>query len=146
MKRPANLYRRMLQRCLPYLASRYHVASVGLFGSHVRGTQTADSDLDVLVTFEEMPSLLQFIELENYLKSDEIQRHADLVMKFNWFGGYYQDPKNLLPEFAVDIVSTSDSPSVSASRQPMPKSRMNTERSGAIMMFDGFNKPWNSPC
>ena len=30
----------------------------------------------------------------------------------------------LATELAVDIVSTSDSPSVSANRQPMPKSRM----------------------
>lgn len=42
------------------------------------------------------------VELENYLQSDEIQRHAEHVMKFNWFGGYYQDPKNWPPEFAVD--------------------------------------------
>ena len=42
------------------------------------------------------------LELENYLKSDEIQRHAEHVCKFNWFGGYYQDPKNWPPEFAVD--------------------------------------------
>ena len=37
----------------------------------------------------------------------------------------------LLTELAVDMVSTSDSPSVSASRQPMPKSRMRTWPSGA---------------
>jgi putative ABC transport system permease protein len=43
------------------------------------------------------------IELENYLKSDEIQRHAKNVSKFNWFGGYYIDRTNLLPEFAVDV-------------------------------------------
>jgi len=42
------------------------------------------------------------IELENFLKSDVIQRHAEHVCKFNWFGGYYQDPKNWPPEFAVD--------------------------------------------
>jgi putative ABC transport system permease protein len=42
------------------------------------------------------------IEIENYLKSDVIQRHAEHVCKFNWFGGYYQDPKNWPPEFAVD--------------------------------------------
>ncbi|HZE98313.1 MAG TPA: ABC transporter permease [Planctomycetota bacterium] len=43
------------------------------------------------------------IELENYLQSDEIQRHAKNVTKFNWFGGYYQDRDNLMPEFAVDV-------------------------------------------
>lgn len=42
------------------------------------------------------------IELENFLKGDVISRHAEYVCKFNWFGGYYQDPKNWPPEFAVD--------------------------------------------
>jgi putative ABC transport system permease protein len=42
------------------------------------------------------------IELETFLKGDEISRHAEHVCKFNWFGGYYQDPKNWPPEFAVD--------------------------------------------
>jgi len=42
------------------------------------------------------------IELETFLKGDVISRHAEHVCKFNWFGGYYQDPKNWPPEFAVD--------------------------------------------
>ncbi len=42
------------------------------------------------------------IELENFLKGDVIAPHAEHVCKFNWFGGYYQDPKNWPPEFAVD--------------------------------------------
>jgi putative ABC transport system permease protein len=42
------------------------------------------------------------VDLENYLKGDIISRHAEFVCKFNWFGGYYQDPKNWPPEFAVD--------------------------------------------
>lgn len=42
------------------------------------------------------------IELENFLKGDVIAPHAEYVCKFNWFGGYYQDPKNWPPEFAVD--------------------------------------------
>jgi putative ABC transport system permease protein len=42
------------------------------------------------------------IELENFLKGDVIAPHAEYVCKFNWFGGYYKDPKNWPPEFAVD--------------------------------------------
>ena len=45
------------------------------------------------------------IELENFLKGDVIAPHAEHVCKFNWFGGYYQDPKNWPPEFAVDHVA-----------------------------------------
>jgi uncharacterized protein len=39
-----------------------------------------DSDLDILVTFKEVPSLLTFIAMENYL-SDLLGVKVDLVMK-----------------------------------------------------------------
>ncbi len=69
-----------LRRQLPLLADRYRVKSLGLFGSYVRQESRADSDLDLLVTFSELPSLLGFIELENYL-SDTLGVKVDLVMK-----------------------------------------------------------------
>ncbi len=65
---------------LPLLRRRYQVESLSVFGSYVRHEQRPDSDLDVLVTFIEPPSLLKFIELENYL-SDKIGVKIDLVMK-----------------------------------------------------------------
>ncbi len=64
---------------LPFLANRYGVASLGLFGSYVRHENQPDSDLDILVRFAETPSLLRFIELENYL-SDLLGIKVDLVM------------------------------------------------------------------
>lgn len=69
-----------LRQQLPLLAERYGVDSLGLFGSHVRQEAQAESDLDVLVTFRETPSLLTFIELEYYL-SDTLGVPVDLVMK-----------------------------------------------------------------
>ena len=41
----------MLRQQLPSLAERYHVESLGVFGSYVRREQRPDSDLDLLVTF-----------------------------------------------------------------------------------------------
>jgi uncharacterized protein len=73
-------YRRLLQEQLPLLRHRYHVASLGLFGSYVRGDERSDSDLDVLVTFEIAPSLFGLIELENHL-SDELGIKVDLVVR-----------------------------------------------------------------
>jgi len=70
----------MLRQALPLLSERYRVRSLGLFGSYVRNSQNADSDLDVLVTFIDPPGLLKFIELENYL-SDLLGIKVDLVMK-----------------------------------------------------------------
>jgi predicted nucleotidyltransferase len=62
------------------LAERYSVEKLEVFGSYVRDEQKADSDLDVLVTFTEAPSLLTFIAIENYL-SDLLGLKVDLVMK-----------------------------------------------------------------
>ena len=69
-----------LKELLPELSDRYKVQELGVFGSYVRQEQRKDSDLDILVTFLEAPSLLKFIELENYL-SDVLGIKVDLVMK-----------------------------------------------------------------
>src|SRR5262249_47732611 len=61
-------------------------------------SDVAEGHLRVVVQHAEGLTAILPIELENYLQSDEIQRHAKNVVKFNWFGGYYQDPKNMLPE------------------------------------------------
>ncbi|MBE0479241.1 nucleotidyltransferase family protein [Candidatus Aerophobetes bacterium] len=62
------------------LRVKYKVKELGIFGSYVRGEQNKKSDLDILVAFYETPSLLRFINLENYL-SDLLGRKVDLVMK-----------------------------------------------------------------
>ena len=73
-------FKKLLRRHLPFLAENYHVDSLGLFGSYVREEQGPSSDLDVLVTFQRAPSLLRFIELENYL-SEAPGVKVDLVVK-----------------------------------------------------------------
>lgn len=71
-----------LKALLPELRDRYGVISLGVFGSYVRGEQTPDSDLDLLIEFA--PSvrfgLLTYCELENTL-SDQLAIKVDLVMK-----------------------------------------------------------------
>ena len=64
----------------PFLAEKYKVREIGVFGSYVRGEQTKRSDIDILVDFEESISLLKFLEFENYL-SKIIGAKVDLVMK-----------------------------------------------------------------
>ena len=70
----------ILRQHLPELREKYSVSYIGIFGSYIRGEQTKDSDLDVLVQFEKTPGLLKYIELENYL-SDLLEVKVDLVMK-----------------------------------------------------------------
>ncbi len=65
---------------LPYLTQTYQVNSIEIFGSFVRNEQNSDSDLDLLVSFNKVPSLIKFIEMKNYL-TDQLQINVDLVMK-----------------------------------------------------------------
>ena len=69
-----------LRQQRPLLAERYGVETLEVFGSYIRQEQRPYSDLDILVTFSEPPSLLKFIALENYL-SDVLGVKVDLVMK-----------------------------------------------------------------
>ena len=69
----------VLRQRLPHLREKYHVDTLQTFGSFVRAEQTAASDLDLLVTFTETPSLIEFIALENYL-ADLLGVKVDLVM------------------------------------------------------------------
>ena len=70
----------ILSHSKPIVQEKYKVKEMGIFGSYVRGEQNEASDVDVLIEFEQAPSLLKFIELENYL-SDTIGVKVDLVMK-----------------------------------------------------------------
>ncbi|MBU0475312.1 MAG: nucleotidyltransferase family protein [Bacteroidetes bacterium] len=69
-----------IRNMLPYLKQKYQINSIEIFGSYVRNEQESSSDLDLLVSFSSVPSLLKFIELKNYL-SDQLQINVDLVMK-----------------------------------------------------------------
>ena len=77
---PVSHYHSILRRHLPVLKEQFRVATLGVFGSYVRGTQRGDSDLDLLVTFSETPSLFRVIELENHL-SDLLGVKVDLVLR-----------------------------------------------------------------
>jgi uncharacterized protein len=67
---------------LPEVQQQYRVRQLGIFGSFVRGEQTENSDIDLLVEFDPNVrfGLLTFCQLENDL-SDLLKRKVDLVMK-----------------------------------------------------------------
>jgi predicted nucleotidyltransferase len=83
MKTVAEI-RRILQDQKPYLAERYGIAEIGIFGSYVRGEQREDSDLDVLIELERPAriSLIDLVELELYL-SELLDIKVDLAIKKN---------------------------------------------------------------
>ena len=71
---------RILREHMPELERDYGVASLGLFGSYVRGEQQEGSDLDVLVEFDRPIGLLGLVGAEQYM-SDLLGVKVDLVMK-----------------------------------------------------------------
>lgn len=50
---------RILEQHLPKIRGKYKVSYLGVFGSYVYGEQTSESDLDVLVEFDNTPGLLE---------------------------------------------------------------------------------------
>ena len=48
---------------MPELARLYRVKYPGVFGSYVRGEARKTSDLDLLVEFEEAPTLVEYIRM-----------------------------------------------------------------------------------
>jgi predicted nucleotidyltransferase len=69
-----------LRTQLPTLREHYAIRTLALFGSYARGTPHTRSDLDLLIEFDRVPSLLKFIELEQRL-TDLLGVKVDLVMK-----------------------------------------------------------------
>jgi predicted nucleotidyltransferase len=64
---------------MPYLRRHYRVDRVGLCGSFVRGDQTDDRDVDLLMTFAQTPTLYGFVYLKYYLEN-ALSRDVDLGM------------------------------------------------------------------
>lgn len=70
---------RKLQEIKPVLVDKFHVSSIGYFGSFVSGRQNGDSDLDLLVEFSE-PIGWGFFTLEKFLEQS-LGLPVDLVTK-----------------------------------------------------------------
>ncbi len=74
-----ELIARLLAK-LPDLRARYHIATLGVFGSYVRGEQHQTSDLDILVEFSVTPSLFKLTALQNEL-TEQAGVQVELTLK-----------------------------------------------------------------
>jgi hypothetical protein len=75
-----DMYIEQLHEMLPELEKRFNVKSLAIFRPYVKNEQNKKSDIDVLVEYIEMPGLLTFMELEDYL-SDTLEIKVKLVLK-----------------------------------------------------------------
>ncbi|MEL6491102.1 MAG: nucleotidyltransferase family protein [Cyanobacteria bacterium J06621_3] len=79
---PLETIKAKLESIKPTLQNEYHITDFGVFGSYVRGDQTENSDVDILVVFD--PSfdldLITYCHIQNYI-SDTLNVKVDLVTK-----------------------------------------------------------------
>lgn len=79
-----------IRRIKPQLAARFHVCSIGLFGSIVRDDfSPTTSDIDIVVDFSK-PIGIEFIDLADYLEN-HIKRKVDLVSKNGIKASYFKE-------------------------------------------------------
>ncbi len=64
------------------LERKFQVKSIALFGSHTRGQQRTESDIDLLIEFSSPVSLLHIVIVENYL-TDLLGTPVDVILKKN---------------------------------------------------------------
>jgi predicted nucleotidyltransferase len=76
MKRQDGI-RETLKKFKPVLMERFKVKEIGVFGSYVRGDESPESDVDILVEFSE-PIGWEFIDLQEFLK-EILGKEVDLV-------------------------------------------------------------------
>jgi len=79
----------------PYLKNEFGIGQIGYFGSFAKGDYKADSDLDVLVSFNKKIGW-KFFDLKDYLEA-AIGRKIDLVtersLKKQWKQAILQQVK-----------------------------------------------------
>ena len=69
-----------LKKLKPEIREKFKVNEIGVFGSYVREEENVESDLDILVSFQEPVGFFTFFELEEYL-SNALGIKVDLVSK-----------------------------------------------------------------
>jgi len=71
--------KQILENLKPELIEKFHVSSIGIFGSVARNEMRIDSDLDIIVDFDQ-PIGIGFIDLANFLET-KVNRSVDLVSR-----------------------------------------------------------------
>jgi len=60
------------------LHEKYKITKLGVFGSYARGEEKPDSDIDLLIEFEDIPGMTEFFGAEEYLEK-VLNKKVDLV-------------------------------------------------------------------
>ena len=82
-----NDIKTILYQLKPELQEKYHVKTLGIFGSVARNEMNSQSDIDIIVDFDQ-PVGIAFIDLANYLES-KMKLPFDLVSQKGIKPQYY---------------------------------------------------------
>ena len=81
--------KKALGQLKPELDRKYHVSSIGLFGSVVRVDFRPESDIDIIVDFNGKIGI-EFIDLADYIEST-LQKKVDLVSRRGIKDKYFKE-------------------------------------------------------
>lgn len=84
-----NFIKKTLTQLKPELVEKYHINSIGLFGSVVRDDFSQSSDIDIIVDFSQ-PIGIEFVDLADYIEK-KLKKPIDLVSKKGIKPKYYQE-------------------------------------------------------
>ena len=77
------------------IRQKYKAEIKGIFGSYVRSDFHADSDLDLLVDFDDSADLMDHVNLQRFLE-DRLECKIDVVSR-----GSHREEKNFVPLFSI---------------------------------------------
>lgn len=90
----ANLRKIMLEM-KDVIRQKYRAEIKGIFGSYTRGDFHADSDLDILVDFDDGADLTDFIGLQRFLE-DRLECKIDVISRRS-----HREEQDFIPLFST---------------------------------------------
>ena len=84
--------KQIIKQLKPELEKKFHVSSIGIFGSVVRNDFSENSDVDIIVDFSQ-PIGIEFIDLADLLE-EKFHEQVDLVSKKGIKPQYFSSIEN----------------------------------------------------
>ena len=84
--------KQIIKELKPELEKKFHVSSIGIFGSVVRNDFSENSDVDIIVDFSQ-PIGIEFIDLADLLE-EKFHEQVDLVSKKGIKPQYFSSIEN----------------------------------------------------
>ena len=88
-------FKKMIVEAKDEIRQKYKAEIKGIFGSYVRSDFYADSDLDLLVDFDDGADLIDYVNLQQFLE-DRLECKIDVVSRLS-----RREEKSFVPLFSI---------------------------------------------